>query len=90
MRRGAFGGLLRASSKVEGLPAWPPARPCPRRVQEGADHGDLRRAFYAKSRLWHPDKRPEEERTEATVMFQRINAAYQACVGFGWGRGGDG
>lgn len=45
------------------------------------------RAFYRKSKEWHPDKVTEEKKEEATIKFQRINAASQVgwlsprCVG---------
>lgn len=35
------------------------------------------RAFFRKSKEWHPDKVEEERKEEATIMFQKINAAYQ-------------
>ncbi|GAB4817951.1 hypothetical protein N2152v2_004997 [Parachlorella kessleri] len=46
-------------------------------VEEGSEHGVIKKAFYSLSREWHPDKRPPEEHAEATAKFQRINAAYQ-------------
>ena len=55
--------------------------------QEGADHSTLKKAFFKKSKEWHPDKVEEERKEEATLQFQRINAAYQVrVVGCGvWG-----
>lgn len=41
-------------------------------------HGARMQAYYKLSREWHPDKVGPERQEEATVMFQRINAAYQA------------
>lgn len=38
----------------------------------------VKKAFYAKSMEWHPDKRPPEEKEEATAEFQRINAACES------------
>lgn len=48
-----------------------------RTLQEGASHAVLKKAFFRKSKEWHPDKVDEEKKEEATQMFQRINAAYQ-------------
>jgi hypothetical protein len=42
----------------------------------------LKKAFYRQSLACHPDKRPQEDREDATLEMQRVNAAYQrACLG---------
>ncbi|OLQ14267.1 Chaperone protein DnaJ [Symbiodinium microadriaticum] len=41
-----------------------------------ASEDDIKKAYRAKSREWHPDKNPDNP--QATAMFQRINEAYNA------------
>lgn len=36
----------------------------------------IRKAYLSKSREWHPDKHPEEEREAATEEFKKIGGAY--------------
>lgn len=52
-------------------------------LQEGASHAVLKKAFFKRSKEWHPDKVEEERKEEATQMFQKINAAYQVGVAGG-------
>ena len=51
-------------------------------AQEDADHSALKKAFFRKSKELHPDKVEEERKEEATLMFQKINAAYQVGRAF--------
>jgi curved DNA-binding protein CbpA len=55
------------------LPPFPPP-------QEEASHAVLKKAFFRLSKEWHPDKVEAEKKDEATVKFQRINAAYQRLL----------
>ncbi|CAE7948354.1 dnaJ, partial [Symbiodinium sp. KB8] len=45
-------------------------------AKDQASEDDIKKAYRAKSREWHPDKNPDNP--QATAMFQRINEAYNA------------
>ncbi|KAI8057726.1 DnaJ domain-containing protein, partial [Syncephalis plumigaleata] len=42
-----------------------------------ASKEDIRKAYRQLSLRWHPDKHPEERRTEATEKFREVAEAYE-------------
>jgi len=50
-------------------------------INEKATNEEIKKAFRDKAKQWHPDKfsiKSEQERKNATIMFQKINNAYTA------------
>jgi len=49
-------------------------------LQAGASQETIRAAYLKMSRKWHPDKRAENEREQATLQFQKIAASYNILL----------
>jgi DnaJ-class molecular chaperone len=46
--------------------------------ERGASVSELKRAYYAQSKIWHPDKaKTEDQKDEFTKKFQEISHAYE-------------
>lgn len=51
-------------------------------LKPGATVGDIRKAYLALSKAWHPDRNPDTDRTVMEESMKRLNTAYEALKGY--------
>ena len=49
-------------------------------VEPDANEGQIKKAYIKLSKIWHPDKHPEETREEATKKFKEISEAKELLL----------
>ena len=45
-------------------------------VPKNASQNDIKKAYHNLARQWHPDKKEDDNKEEATEKFKLISAAY--------------